>query len=550
MPRPGGRVEARLKQIAGEVAQGEAPRARELWLEMVAETPPEDIRGRVIDFGQAALRDGRYADAAFVLAAAIEISPGDAQIAALAGAASLNGGAHERSVALLLRAFALSPDVARVAAAAGSALLSVKRWDAAETLLRSALGLEPDFADARYNLGVALIHLRRYREACTVLADRLPDFGALDRDVGRLYALLLQSHGLARGASAPVEPDEAPPVVLRSVVSRARELRSHSKLNNVTGADDPIQPCLACGAVVGNHLVGSAPVDAAGGLFVDDPTSLAALYCDDHAHAPYYRQVVGASLGAFGKNAAVGVAECAQCGVFYQNFPHNAASVDRFYAANARAILVDSSGRAGRIHDLGWLKDKLPLARYLWRRCGLARGARVLDIGCADGTTLWYLNFAGAEGYGIEPSVQAVQFAREILGLERVAVGSYGESSYAAGMFDCIYSHHVLEHAASPMKILRAAVCHLKGGGHFLVQVPWGRRRPDGRVDGIGQGHLFAFTPEFLTRALEAIGVRVVEVNYFESLDELPISYRDASGRMALWGDGPGSLSVLAVKPG
>jgi SAM-dependent methyltransferase len=139
---------------------------------------------------------------------------------------------------------------------------------------------------------------------------------------------------------------------------------------------------------------------------------------------------------------------------------------------------------------------------------------------------------------------------REMLELDRVVCGAYGPESYGEGYFDCIYSHHVLEHVARPLKVLRAVERHLKPGGRFLLQVPQGVRKPDGNYESIGHGHLFAFTPDYLVRTLRSVGFEIAEVLTYASLDELPADRRDATGALAIWGDYPGALSILATKPG
>jgi SAM-dependent methyltransferase len=505
--------------------------------------------------GHEALRAGRYAEAAMLLTQIAAQMPTDAQAQSAAGLACLNGDWPRSATRFLERAAAMAPGHARVASAAGSAYVRLEQAGPAEALLCRALALDPELTDARYNLGVVLLRLNRWAEAETVLRERLPSFGDLRRDAGAYYALLLQAFGFARSNRAPnadlralMDRAEPPEAEVAAVTRRAERIgrilaRKRSQIR------DRIVPCLACGADGENRILGPIPVHRAPALFVEDQADLDTLYCSDLTSSRHHWQLVNSSLTAFASSLVIDAVRCAGCGVIYQNYPHTEATVDRYHRVLSRALNADRCGRFGRLHDRGWLKQKLPLARYLWTRCGLAPGSRVLDVGCADAITLWYLGLAGADAHGIEPAEQAVRFAREVLELDHVVCAAYAPDSYAAASFDCIYSHHVLEHTARPLKVLAAVAHHLRPGGHFLLQVPRAVLRPDGSYSGIEHGHLCAFTPEYLARVIGEAGLEVREVDYCNSLDELPPERRDASGKLAIWGDTPTSLSILAVKP-
>lgn len=507
------------------------------------------------EIGRAALTSGAHAEAAQLLAVAAALTPDQARDHALAGIACLQGAWFASAARLLERAAVLAPDHARTAFAAGTAYQQLGHVVPAEAMFRRAVALDPDHIDARYNLAVILVRNSRFAEAEAIVGARLPAFDDLKLDVEKYYALLLQSFGFARRgqvSSAMLNAMKVGPPSRADM--EAVQRRAHDIGRRLAWRDERksrrIVPCLACGSSAGNRILGPIPVHRSAALFVERDEDLRTVYCADHADSPHFWHLVNSSLAALGRTIVIDSAECASCGVIYQNYPHTEASVDGYHGALSRILLADRHGRAGRLNDRGWLKKKLPMTRYLWWRCGLSPGSRVLDVGCADGIALWYLRLAGADAHGIEPSEHAVGFARDVLELDQVVCGAYAPETYPAESFDCIYSHHVLEHAARPLKILRAVERHLKPGGQFLLQVPRGTRQPDGNYEGIGHGHLFAFTPDYLVRTLRAVGFEISEVLTYDSLDELAADRRDATGTLAIWGDYPGSVSILAIKPG
>lgn len=505
--------------------------------------------------GRAALALGAYAEAAQLLAAVAVLAPERPGSHALAGIACLQGSWFASAARHLDRAVVLAPDHAPTAFAAGTAYQQLGQLERAEAMLRRAIALDPDVINSRYNLAVILMRYSRFKEAEAILRLRQPAFDDLKLNVDKYYALLLQSFGFARDGhvSSPMlkamQAGSPPVAELEARQRRAHEIGVRLAWRNERKSGR-IVPCLACGSSAGNRTLGPIAVHRSPALFVEREGDLDIVYCLDRVDSPYYWHLVNHSLAALGRTLVIDSAECASCGVIYQNYPHTEATVDRYHGSLSRILLADRHGRAGRLNDRGWLKKKLPMTRYLWRRCALSPGSRVLDVGCADGIALWYLRLAGADAYGIEPSEHAAAFARDVLELQRVVCGAYGPESYPPEYFDCIYSHHVLEHVARPLKILQAVERHLKPGGQFLLQVPRGTKKPDGNYEGIGHGHLFAFTPDYLVRTLRAVGFEISEVLTYDTLDELPADRRDATGTLAIWGDYPGSLSILATKPG
>jgi methionine biosynthesis protein MetW len=100
------------------------------------------------------------------------------------------------------------------------------------------------------------------------------------------------------------------------------------------------------------------------------------------------------------------------------------------------------------------------------------RGLRVLDVGCGKGQLLRFLaDHFDAEGVGIEPDEQRVEFARQ-LGIT-VHHGLFDTVPFSKlGKFDVVLFCDVLEHLADPGAALQSALSLLRPGGYVLASIP------------------------------------------------------------------------------
>lgn len=122
------------------------------------------------------------------------------------------------------------------------------------------------------------------------------------------------------------------------------------------------------------------------------------------------------------------------------------------------------------------------LARRLLRR---ARGRRFLDVGCAHGYTLSWLE-GEFETWGVDISPYAIERARTIAPRSRVYQADVlGEipDEVGQGGFDVILAKYVLEHLPDPGRALRRLHGLLAPGGALLYAVP-DTRSPSRRFRG------------------------------------------------------------------
>lgn len=146
---------------------------------------------------------------------------------------------------------------------------------------------------------------------------------------------------------------------------------------------------------------------------------------------------------------------------------------------------------------------------------GQRRGTvRALDVGCGTGTWLGHLEAFGP-AFGVDYSADAARFCRS-RGREHVVQGSAVELPVADASFDLVCALDMLEHVQDDIASLRELGRVCCPGGHVLVTVPayqflWGRQ------DEISL-HLRRYTARGLRRAIEAAGLCVTRLTYFNTI--------------------------------
>lgn len=101
---------------------------------------------------------------------------------------------------------------------------------------------------------------------------------------------------------------------------------------------------------------------------------------------------------------------------------------------------------------------------------GLAPGARVLEIGCGDGSLAAALADRGCEVVGIEPEGGARDRARA-RGIEVIG-GEVEDADFAESSFDAVVAWHSLEHLERPDLALGRTHSWLRPGGALIAGVP------------------------------------------------------------------------------
>jgi len=112
----------------------------------------------------------------------------------------------------------------------------------------------------------------------------------------------------------------------------------------------------------------------------------------------------------------------------------------------------------------------------------LKPGMRLLDVGCGPGsiTSGFAQRVAPGETIGIDPSAEVIATAKALVRATTARnlsfeVGSIYEPRFAAGTFDAVFTHQVLQHLRHPVDALRQLRALLVPGGVLGVRVvDWG----------------------------------------------------------------------------
>jgi SAM-dependent methyltransferase len=136
-------------------------------------------------------------------------------------------------------------------------------------------------------------------------------------------------------------------------------------------------------------------------------------------------------------------------------------------------------------------------------------GARLLDVGCGNGSFLLEMRSAGWQVHGVEPDAAAAGVALEA-GLQ-ITVGQLSEGTFPPEHFDVVTLNHVIEHVHDPVATLRTCRSVLKPSGRCWVATPnlsaEGHRRYGRDWRGLEPPrHLVIFTPSSLAFAFERAG--------------------------------------------
>lgn len=150
-------------------------------------------------------------------------------------------------------------------------------------------------------------------------------------------------------------------------------------------------------------------------------------------------------------------------------------------------------------------------------------GARVFEVGCAEGHLLHYLAERGAQVEGIETGAKLVDYCRDRFGLDvnRSTVREWNPEKEA---YDTVLAYHVLEHLEKPSELFRKAHGALKPGGRLFIEVPTPDLPNCGIIEQLDElhgygnlGHLHYFTPMTLPKYFEKFGFKLVGTYEYNS---------------------------------
>jgi SAM-dependent methyltransferase len=142
-----------------------------------------------------------------------------------------------------------------------------------------------------------------------------------------------------------------------------------------------------------------------------------------------------------------------------------------------------------------------------------AKGAKLLDVGCAEGYFLHLARQAGHEVTGLDFNPLSLEMARRVFGIASVYQYRVEElhDRFPGTLFDVVTIFEVLEHTANPYQTVCSIQSVLRPGGQLFLSVPGSRRWPrlfHPEVDAPPH-HLTLWTEEALVSLLERAEFRV-----------------------------------------
>lgn len=172
-----------------------------------------------------------------------------------------------------------------------------------------------------------------------------------------------------------------------------------------------------------------------------------------------------------GKALKINFLECNNCRSLSQDLPLNS-KTSMYYEYAYR--LSDIYARKGvtkensKYHSISIFVDKI-INDYYKNYSNL----KLLDIGCAEGATLYFLNKKYKKLYGIEPSKPMINWAVQNFSKQiNFVSGYYNSDSYNKNYFDCIFTYHVIEHVDNHLQFIKDISYHLKKGGLLILSTP------------------------------------------------------------------------------
>jgi SAM-dependent methyltransferase len=158
--------------------------------------------------------------------------------------------------------------------------------------------------------------------------------------------------------------------------------------------------------------------------------------------------------------------------------------------------------------------------RQALQQRGRERAARLLDLGCGDGTNLPWLNEFAETLYGSDYNALRLARSRARMPNARLFMGNILDYPVVDNFFDVVFFNHAIEHIPDDRAALETAYRILAPGGLLVLGTPnegsWWWQLAYKRAPEIRRttDHVHFYTAETIGRKMEQAGFKVFEVKH------------------------------------
>ena len=236
------------------------------------------------------------------------------------------------------------------------------------------------------------------------------------------------------------------------------------------------------------------------------------------------------------------ISKCGKCGFRFTNPRPEANELGRYYQSTD--YISHSNTRKGLFASVYQLVRKYTLSRKYALLRKFHQQGKILDIGCATGQFLHYMESRGWVATGIEPDEKTRNRAISEFGLKVFPEDQLNVFENAS--FDVISMWHVLEHVSMLDQRMEQLKRLLKPGGTLIVALP-NCNAHDARKYGMFWAgydvprHLYHFTSSDVEFLFGKYGFKIIRVlpMWFDAFYVSLLSEKYKSGKMrwipALW---------------
>lgn len=219
------------------------------------------------------------------------------------------------------------------------------------------------------------------------------------------------------------------------------------------------------------------------------------------------------------------VVYCENCSFAYADTPARQVDYDRYYADFSKYEDNQTGTGGGESQQDAERLQKTAecIAEFI-----IDKNAHILDIGCANGGLLKYLQQLGYLClFGLDPSPTCAENTAKLPGVKSFVGSLFTPPDIVLSDFDCVIVSHTLEHIYDLKIAVKQIKNFLKPGGYAYIEVPDASRYSEYIVtpfQDFNVEHINHFSPRSLTNLFCSIGLTPVHIGnkVFDSSPKSP----------------------------